>query len=52
MARPIKDTPALVGKDALKFIADMKKYENKKVDEKTRQRMLDNYNKLQSIAQF
>ena len=46
MARPIKDTPVLTGKDAEKFLADKKKNKDKKEDAKTRERILENYKKI------
>ena len=52
MARPIKETPVLTGKNAIKFILEMKKSEGKKTDPKTRARMKENFAKFQSIAQF
>ncbi len=47
MARPIKETPVLTGKDAKKFLDEKKKNQSRKEDSKTRERILDNYKKLQ-----
>lgn len=52
MARPIKDTPVLKGKNAALFALEMKLTEGKKVDPKIRERMKLNFSKIQSIAQF
>lgn len=52
MAKPIKETPVLFDKDARIFLAAQKKNEDKRVDEKTRQQIKSNYDKLKSIAEF
>jgi len=52
MARPIKETPVLKGRDALAFAREMKKSESKKADEKTRQRIAENFAKLSGIQKF
>lgn len=52
MARPIKETPVLTGKNAVVFAQEMKKSEGKKVDPKVRERMRENFSKMQNIAQF
>ncbi len=52
MARPIKETPVLTGKDAVRFVHEMKQNEGKKVDPKVRERMKQNFSKLQGIQQF
>ena len=52
MAKPIKETPVLKGKDAVAFIKNMQASEGKTVDKKTRERIKSNFSKLQSIAKF
>ena len=52
MAKPIKETPILEGKDAKKFLSDKKDSANKKVDAKEVSRLKENFSKLQSIAKF
>lgn len=52
MARPIKDTPVLTGKDAINFELEVKKNEGKKVDPKVRERIRQNYLKFKSIERF
>lgn len=51
MARQIKETPVLKGKDAVNFIKIMQEPQTP-VDEKIRQRMKENFKKLNSIANF
>lgn len=51
MAKPIKETPILKGKDARVFMSKMASpTKGKAIDEKTRQRMRDNFNKLNAIV--
>jgi len=50
MAKPIKETPILKGKDARKFLDDMSKASTQKVNAKEIQRIRDNFSKLQAIA--
>ena len=52
MARPIKDTPVLKGKDAVKFLERISVSENKRVDEPTRKRIYQNYEILKKAAKF
>lgn len=52
MAKPIKETPVLTGKDAEKFMQSMKDNSGKKIDPKELAKMRENFSKLQSIAQF
>jgi hypothetical protein len=51
MARQIKETPVLKGKDAVNFIKKMTELQQP-VDDKIRQRMKDNFKKLNSISKF
>lgn len=46
MARPIKDTPILNGKDAIYFLDEMRKNESKKPDLKERERIRNNASKF------
>jgi hypothetical protein len=46
MARPIKDTPILNGKDAILFLDEMRKNESKKPDLKERERIKNNASKF------
>jgi hypothetical protein len=50
MARPIKETPLLKGKDAKQFIERMK--ETKQVSEEEIRRVQLNYEYIMSIAKF
>ena len=52
MARPIKETPILIGKNASKFQDELKLSQGKKIDPKTKERIKQNYLKLNSIAKF
>jgi len=52
MAKPIKETPFLKGKDAVKFNQDIKDNRGAKVSTEVRARMKSNYEKLKSIATF
>ena len=50
MARPIKETPILFGKDAERFLKEMK--EVKKASPEEKQRVLRSYEKMKKIATF
>ena len=50
MAKPIKETPFLKGKDAETFILDTKKPE--KVSKEVKERMKENFSKFNAIAKF
>lgn len=52
MAKPIKDTPILRGKDAVNFLQESKKAETQKVSKKELERIKANFKKLKSIATF
>jgi len=54
MARPIKDTPTLRGKDAKRFLKRMREVDEgkHKVSPEVLARMKENYLKLKSIAKF
>jgi len=52
MAKPIKETPLLQGKDAVRFVENMKNTSAKKVDSKEMERMRDSFNKIKAIATF
>lgn len=48
MAKPIKDTPILKGKDAARFTADIKANESKKVNESEYKKMVASYKRIHS----
>lgn len=52
MARPIKETPVLTGKDAKTFIEQKKANEGKKADPAVKQRIMENYSKIHAIAKY
>ena len=52
MAKPIKETPVLKGKDAKNFLEEVEHTKHKKVSEAVAIRMKTNYDRLVSIAKF
>ena len=52
MAKPIKETPVLTGKDAATFVEQMKVTANTRVNATERARIRENFAKLQAIAKF
>ena len=52
MAKPIKETPVLTGKDAEAFVKQMKVADHTRVDSKERTRIRENFARLQAIAKF
>jgi len=52
MAKPIKETPVLKGKDAVKFNEEMEKSKSEIVPAVVRDRMKSNYSLLKSISKF
>jgi uncharacterized protein YktA (UPF0223 family) len=52
MARPIKETPVLTGKDAIIFMEDMENAKTQKVSIEERKRIMDNYKKFKAITNF
>lgn len=52
MAKPIKETPVLKGKDAEKFINQMKATGQAVANPREKERILQNFKKLQAIAKF
>ncbi len=50
MARPIKETPILRGKDAERFVREIEK--PNKISCESVNRIKENFSKLKSIAQF
>jgi ribosomal protein L7/L12 len=52
MARPIKETPILKGKDAKKFMEQMDKLSRAPVSKKERDAIRENYEKIHKIAKF
>jgi hypothetical protein len=49
MAKPIKDTPTLVGKDAELFIKAMNSSKDSKISDEVRERMIKNFQAVQSL---
>lgn len=52
MARPIKETPVLSGKDAIIFMEDMESAKTNKVHPEERKRIMENYKKFKAITNF
>ena len=52
MAKPIKETPILYGKDAEEFIKNVKEAEQKQVSEEEKQRMKENFDMINALATF
>ena len=50
MARPIKDTPVLSGKDSERFLRKAKQNESKKVPKKDYNRAIKTYKKMGKVA--
>jgi hypothetical protein len=51
MAKPIKETPILQGKDAVNFFQNMKEAENKKVSSAELSKIKENADRLKSLIQ-
>lgn len=52
MAKPIKETPILTGKDAVAFVDRMNASKNTPVNVKERARIRENFARLNAIAKF
>jgi hypothetical protein len=52
MAKPIKETPVLTGKDAKDFMKNLQSSSTHKVDAATRAKIKTSFEKLSAIAQF
>ncbi len=50
MSLPIKDTPVLTGKDAERFLAEVKENENRAVSKEELERMKKNYEIFKAIS--
>lgn len=50
MAKPIKETPVLKGKDAKKFLTKILEVQDKKIDDKKLSEMKENFSKINSIV--
>jgi len=50
MAKPIKETPVLRGKDASNFHKEMKKSDTRKVLPNVKERMLQNFDIMNTLA--
>jgi len=51
MAKPIKDTPILYGKDSDRFLKEVKMNENRKIPDKDYQRAVEIYKKVKKKAE-
>ena len=51
MARPIKETPILTGKDASNFLKAMECSKDKRVTGEEKKRIESNFHRLKSIAE-
>lgn len=52
MARPIKETPILFGKDAERFKKDMEETRNKRISQEERERIEKNYQEFINSCTF
>ena len=52
MARPIKETPILIGKDAERFKKDMEETRNKRISPEERERIEKNYREFKKACTF
>jgi hypothetical protein len=52
MARPIKETPVLKGKAAVRFMEDMEKSKDKRISKEELEKIRNNYEKLKAISKF
>lgn len=52
MARQIKETPVLTGKDAVVFIERQQSQKSKRITKTERERIKANFEKLNAMAQF
>ncbi len=52
MAKPIKETPVLTGKDAVKFLENIKENKSIKPTKEEVAKIKNNFSKLSAIAQF
>lgn len=50
MAKPIKETPVLKGRDAVNFIENQRNYDKVSIGQTEKDRMYSNYQKLQSLV--
>ncbi len=50
MAKPIKETPVLKGKDAVNFVNNQRDCARETITQNERDRMRENYMKLQSLV--
>ena len=52
MAKPIKETPVLKGRDAERFHKELRNSNNRKVSPDVRERMNHNFDIMRRIARF
>ena len=50
MAKPITETPVLKGKDAANFVSNQQNYDRVPISDAERERMRQNYQKIQSLV--
>ena len=50
MAKPIKETPVLKGKDASKFIAEVKQAKDRTITQTVKDRIKRNFEKIESLS--
>ena len=52
MAKPIKETPVLKGKDAERFMEEMVKNQTRKATEDEKRKISESYRRISEVAQF
>lgn len=52
MAKPIKETPVLKGRDAVKFLENIQEAKNAKPSKEEVAKIKDNFSRLSALAQF
>lgn len=50
MAKPIKETPVLRGKDAVRFMREIAQNENKKASKKEIEEINNSFNRIMALA--
>jgi len=49
MAKPIKETPVLIGKDACNFIKEVKQAKGNAIDQNIKDRIIANFEKINAL---
>ncbi|MBF0320553.1 MAG: hypothetical protein HQL01_12195 [Nitrospirae bacterium] len=52
MARPIKETPTLTGKDAKRFLERMAQVDKRKLSQEEYEKLMANYEEIKKISKF